>query len=406
MDMPATIQATLARAIAAYIRDAKTTDVPAKLRRYGGFRDQALKPHRAKLIGSLDDDDFRNKIIDWLEDSNPLKPEDARLLAIAAKREDGWEKNLSGSASQRPAKKTKTDAERLHAELERERARTAKLKEELRAQREETRAAQREAKSRSTELTAQVRDLQASLRSAETQLKAANSDRQRDARAAEKEARSLRREAERALVAKKHADERVSALKREVAELKRQKIALDGKLTEERAKAERARKAKPRGQKFEPRRPLKAPKGLLGTAPETLSAWLKTDGVRLIVDGYNVGKATTGFPGLELEAMRKRLVDEVAKLARQHAIEATIVFDGAEVAPGTRRLRRPGVKIEYSPSTVIADDVIVERVAEAPAGPLIVATNDRELQDRVAALGATVATSDQLLALVRGRKLS
>ena len=410
MEMPATTQATLARAIAAYLRDAPSTDVPAKLRRFAGFRDQALKPHRAKLIAALDDDDFRNKVIDWLDGSTPLKTEDARLLGIAAKREDGWEEKLSGAAPKRPAKRTKSDLEKAHDELERERARVVKLKEELRTLREETRSAQRDAKSRITELTGEVRDLQSALRAAETKAKHEATERDRDSRAAEKDKRSLRREAERAASAKKLADDRLATSKREVAELKREIVALKGKLADERAKSERAKsersKTGAKASSKTPRRALTAPKGLLNDAPETLSAWLGTNGVRLIVDGYNVGKATAGFPGLQLEAMRKRLVDEVAKMARRHGIEATIVFDGADVAPGTRRLRRPPVKIEYSPSDVIADDVIVERVREAPPGPLIVATNDRELQQRVAAHGATVATSDQLLALVPGRKLS
>jgi predicted RNA-binding protein with PIN domain len=407
MALPAAIQAALARGIAAYLREAPPTDVPSKLRRFAGWRDQALKPHRAQLIAGLDDEGFRNKILDWLDDSSPLKAEEARLLAIAAERSDNWAERLAGAAPKAPTKRAKSDSEKLQAELERERARTAKLKDELRAQKEEARGAATASKSRVGELTSEVRDLRAALRQRESELKTVMGERDRARQAIEKEKRSLRREAERAAKAKDAAEERLAASKREVAELKRRILTLEDRLADEKMKrarardAAKARRATPSG----PRRPLPAPKGLLADAPQTLSAWLASDGVSLIVDGYNVGKATAGFPGLELEAMRKRLVDEVAKLARRHGIEATIVFDGAEVGPGTRRLRRPPVKIEFSPPDVIADDVIVARVEAAPPGPLVVATNDKGLQERVAALGATIATSDQLLALMSGRKV-
>jgi predicted RNA-binding protein with PIN domain len=403
----AAVEAKLARAVAAYLRHTPAHELPTKLRPIARFRDQALKPHRAKLIAALDDDDFRNKILDWLKDSPTLKTEEARVLTIAAKREEGWEGELQGTTPKAAPKRTKTDEERLRDELERERGKVAKLKDELRALKEETRETHRSTKAHVAELTSELRDLKADLRKRDTELKSVRTQLARAEQNSEKDTRSLRRDAERATGAKQAADERVVRLKREVAELKRDLVALEGRLSDERAKSEGARRAaRSRTRSSGPRRQLKAPKGLLADAPKTLAAWLGTDGVRLIVDGYNVGKATTGFPGLELEAMRKRLVDEVAKLARSHGIEATIVFDGADVGPGTRRLRRPPVKIEYSPPDVIADDVIVQRVEEAPSGPLVVATNDKELQGRVAALGATVATSDQLLALFTGRKLS
>jgi predicted RNA-binding protein with PIN domain len=59
------------------------------------------------------------------------------------------------------------------------------------------------------------------------------------------------------------------------------------------------------------------------------------------------------------------------------------------------------VRIEYSRPDEIADDHLIAKLEELPASPVIVATNDRELQQRSAALGATIATSDQLLALIR-----
>jgi predicted RNA-binding protein with PIN domain len=99
--------------------------------------------------------------------------------------------------------------------------------------------------------------------------------------------------------------------------------------------------------------------------------------------------------------MRNRVVDEVAKIARQYSITAIVVFDGAEVPPGTARRTRGPVRIQYSKPGVIADDHIVDLVEELPSDPIIVVTNDRELQGRVSRHHATIATSHQLLALIR-----
>ena len=120
-----------------------------------------------------------------------------------------------------------------------------------------------------------------------------------------------------------------------------------------------------------------------------------------MVDGYNVTKAEGGFAEMSLADQRDRLVDELTRLALKHSIEVTVVFDGAEVAPGTARRSRRRVKVEYSKPPETADDHLVARLADLPPEAVIVATNDRELQERVAARGATVATSAQLLTLLR-----
>ena len=402
MNLPAAVSATLVRGIAAYLRDAPPTEVPPDLRRFAGFRDQALKPHRAKLLGALESEEFRNHVLDWLDDSPPLKREEIDLLSVAAAREDGWEDALSSAA---PAKKSpvKSEAQRLQEELERERKKVTKLKEELRVQRDSAREEVRLLKLRLTEAGGESRDLKAKLRAAEAEVRGARSEVDRLERAGEKEKRSLRRDAERAAAARAAADEKMSTLKREVAALKRQIQGLEGDLETERKKSASAtrsgRASASRGDRK--RRKLPAPKGLLGDARETLEAWLGADGVRMIVDGYNVGKAPAGFPEMDLGSMRKRVVDEVVKLTRRYSFPAVVVFDGADVAPGTARRRQGDVKIEYSSADEIADDHIVALVESLPPDPVIVVTNDRDLQERVARLEATVATSDQLLSLLR-----
>ena len=121
----------------------------------------------------------------------------------------------------------------------------------------------------------------------------------------------------------------------------------------------------------------------------------------LLIDGYNVAKADGGFEDLQLETQRERLVDAVFTLAKMTDTETIVVFDAQRV-PGrrVRRSRRP-VVVEWSNPGQIADDYIVQRLEELPQDPVILVTNDRELQERGRALDATVATSQQLLALLR-----
>jgi predicted RNA-binding protein with PIN domain len=142
------------------------------------------------------------------------------------------------------------------------------------------------------------------------------------------------------------------------------------------------------------------PKGRFEDAPETLGEWLRP-GVTLIVDGYNVTKAERGFGELELEVQRDRLIEETEKLARRKKVQGTIVFDGSEVPPGTSRRRKGTVRVEFSAPDEIADDHIVALIEAMPPDPVVVVTNDRELQERARSLGATIARSDQLLALIK-----
>jgi predicted RNA-binding protein with PIN domain len=114
-----------------------------------------------------------------------------------------------------------------------------------------------------------------------------------------------------------------------------------------------------------------------------------------------VSKAEGGFGDLTLETQRRRLLQEVGKVARRHEVEATVIFDGSHIAPGTSRRHRGPVQVEYSRAGEIADDHLIAKLEGLPKYPVIVATNDKELQGRAARLGATIATSNQLLGLLR-----
>ncbi len=124
--------------------------------------------------------------------------------------------------------------------------------------------------------------------------------------------------------------------------------------------------------------------------PARLAQYLALPRPRLIIDGYNVTKAA--WPTQTLEAQRTRLLGLLGALVARTGAETTVVFDGAS-ADGRSAVAAPrGVKVVFSPTGVIADDVIRELVAAEPPGRvLVVVTDDRELGADVRRAGARVA---------------
>ena len=133
--------------------------------------------------------------------------------------------------------------------------------------------------------------------------------------------------------------------------------------------------------------------------PALLDELLTAPFVHLVVDGYNVTK--TGYGDQTLEVQRGRLVAGLGTLAARTGAEVTVVFDGqdrtAPVAAPTPR----GVRVVFSATGEIADDVIRALVAAEPAGrALVVVTSDRAVVDDVRAAGARTAPSLALLRLL------
>lgn len=147
------------------------------------------------------------------------------------------------------------------------------------------------------------------------------------------------------------------------------------------------------------RTPLAVP-GALATDPVRATEHLLRSSALVLVDGYNVAKLA--WPDLDLQAQRERCLDAVDTIARRYGSEMAVIFDGADVvgrhAP-TRRLAR----VRYSPTGVIADDVIRAEVAgQPPERPIVVVTNDQAVRRDVAAAGANVVTSDIFIAVALG----
>jgi predicted RNA-binding protein with PIN domain len=147
--------------------------------------------------------------------------------------------------------------------------------------------------------------------------------------------------------------------------------------------------------------PLRLPGGIFDDSFEAAEHLLRTVGVVLVVDGYNV--TMTGWPALAAADQRRRLVTALAELAARTATEAEIVFDGADVdtVPVPAQARSL-VHVRFSPAGVEADDVVLDLVAQLPpAWPVVVASSDNRVRDGARALGANVVHARQLLDALR-----
>ena len=308
------------------------------------------------------------------------------------------------------------DAARERAETEAAAARAAR--EELRAAREELRRVERERRTladRAEGLERELAQSAAALRASRDE--AAAEQRRLNGRVAELQARLT--ESQRNYRALRRASgqvdpavaEAVGALERDLDTLRR----VAG-LTEEGRGAGSAGSGPARrldeggnagaGPALRPgrRSPLPVPGGRGADDPETLAAWMSTDGVLVLVDGYNVTKHPQGFADRDLEDQRTLLLDLCRRLARRFGAEVTVVFDGGTVGPIPTRLPLGPVEVVFTDAGRTADDEIVVRTnAAPPERPVVVVTSDNELRTRVTALGATVTRSPALLGLAAAR---
>jgi predicted RNA-binding protein with PIN domain len=141
------------------------------------------------------------------------------------------------------------------------------------------------------------------------------------------------------------------------------------------------------------------PPGLAADTPAALDAMLRTRGVRLVVDGYNVSMA--GWYDDPVATQRDRLLGALERLHLRLRADVTVVFDGADVE-GVRPPRRTGVRTIFSTDGEKADPVVVREVETLPAStPAIVASSDGWVRDHAEAAGATVVSAASLLAVLR-----
>jgi predicted RNA-binding protein with PIN domain len=394
IELPEDVELALVRGVGAYLRSTPATELPARLRRFRSFRPQALGRYRTELIGVLDDDTLRALIREWLDDGRtPLRKGEAELLRIAVERPGGWEGKLARRSRPRRTAEGPDPAATARRRLEQERdklRRARKAEQELRAELKAERAV-------SARLRSELDDVRNQGRQAVTRANGAERARAKAEAALERERRRVARAVERGRTELDRAKADLKAARKEIAELKRRAGSAEGTTTK--APVRRTKPSRPR--RSGPRRALPVPKGRLEDDPGTLEAWLDDPSVLLLVDGYNVTKSVGGFGELDLERQRELLVDGVARVARRKKVNATVVFDGSDVAPGTKRRSKGRVRVEYSRPDEIADDHLIALLEALPPDPVVLVTSDRELQGRAARLQATIASSPQLLALIR-----
>jgi predicted RNA-binding protein with PIN domain len=395
MTFPPDIRAALVEVLGAYVARAAHLDLPKKLRRLKGFTPKGLARHGNELLELLEDETQRKLILQDLdEDSLRLPKRNASLLRIALERADGWEAQLASMSDSSEEPKREPGGE-FEKQLERERRKVKEAREEARKAKVAARSAIESNARKVEELERSIAATNAELKQLRAELKAAATEAANATSALERRERRAQREVEKARADRDESRAEAKSLRKEVARLKRDLTSTNP------VNKPRPRKAVARPRDPEVRKPLEVPKGLMAESRETLEAWLKEPNVSLLIDGYNVSKTEGGFVDVSLEQQRNRLVDEIDRLSRRMKVPSTIVFDGALIEPAAVRRKRRTVVVAYSKPPEIADDHLVALLEEKPNHPVIVVTNDRELQDRSDALGATIARSEQLLSLIR-----
>lgn len=143
-------------------------------------------------------------------------------------------------------------------------------------------------------------------------------------------------------------------------------------------------------------RPLVLPDGIVEGTTEA-ARWLASRASVLLVDGYNAAfQLRQNHP---MEEQRRWLVERMRPLAARGGAAPVVVFDGAGV---TGRLRDTGgIEVRFTSGGVIADDEIVFTVA-ATDRPVLVVTDDAELQGRVRAEGGNVVGVVHLPGIIDG----
>jgi len=410
-DLPADVAGALAKGVAAYVRATPASELPPPLTplQKTAQTQKGLARRRARLLAVLEDDALRALILEWLEAAKPpLSKLEAAALKLATGRPEGWKQRLNDLST--PKKKTASSSDlspRLRAleeKLAKEKEAHRKTKEDVRAAREDGLHKIRSERARSLRLDEEVTTLRATERDWQAEASAQTKRADRLDKTLERERRKTRADLESLREQVKELRGENRDLKKRLAEAEKAAAPETAGGSKPASKAPRALSA-PAG----PRPRLKAPKGRLEDDPATLDEWLSAADVRLVVDGYNVTRSRSGFGRLDLEQQRSRLREMLKALSNRRRVQVVLVWDGGEVPPGTKRMSTRYLTEEYSePDRSVAgtdkdraDRHIVGLLRKMPAHPVVVATNDRALQQASARERATIATSDQLLALLR-----
>jgi predicted RNA-binding protein with PIN domain len=149
------------------------------------------------------------------------------------------------------------------------------------------------------------------------------------------------------------------------------------------------------------RRPLRLPPAVFYDSFEAADYLVRVPGILLIVDGHNVTNLSS--PDLELSRQRHQLVDALAELAKGTGRQVHVVLEQADLSgwfepPAPNRSQ---MRVTFSRLGVPPDQVIRELIDQLDlAQAVVVATNDRQLQEWVRRHGGNVVSVPQLQAVL------
>ena len=201
--------------------------------------------------------------------------------------------------------------------------------------------------------------------------------------------------------------QRARALEADVRRLKAELVAAGERIAELTPRPEPTPPPEPAGwvaataPPSEPARRVRPdlPPGMIQSTPPAIEAMLRTDGVVLVIDGYNVTKRA--WPDASPADQRERLGMAVTALNRRLGCPVTCVFDG-DGSGHHQVIRRGGVRVMFSDAGVEADEVVVREVAQRSKRiPVVVASSDSWVREHAEAEGAVVIPADALLAVIR-----
>jgi predicted RNA-binding protein with PIN domain len=161
-----------------------------------------------------------------------------------------------------------------------------------------------------------------------------------------------------------------------------------------------ARRNRPHGTSAPRRRPSPLPPGIFDNSAEAAEHLVRVPGAVLLVDGYNA--SLQAWPDRPISEQRDRLVSALAELRARCGVKPHVVFDGDEAGGAVQAAAAQPVNVVFTAAEVEADDVIIAMVESLPATtPVVVATNDRRVQDGSRSRGANVITIPQLFVVLR-----